>query len=131
MLKKGLDFIQNDFRHNYSDLKHIMFLGSVEGFSNNSQIHVTDTFQRAMINDCLLDIAFKNAIEISDFASHECQYLIQKRNKDEIGAWSYFPSVSEIAADIDDLGQMMQLFLKSNNRQFVDKYLFVCILFSI
>lgn len=121
-IKRGLDFIRADFYQNYADLKHIMYLGKLEGFENNSQIHVSDTFQRALINDCFITVANTNKLDISAFLESECHYLIDHRNKDEIGGWSYFQTVHEIAADIDDLGQIIQLFVLSGNQQLVNEY---------
>lgn len=122
VIKGGLDFIKHDFEENYSDLKHIMYLSEAEGFENSSQVHVTDIFQRALINDCLIQVSDKHAIEISEFLRKECQYLVNLRNNDSIGGWSYFPTVKEIAADIDDLSQIVQLFVKSHNNLLVEKY---------
>jgi squalene-hopene/tetraprenyl-beta-curcumene cyclase len=57
--------------------------------------------------------------------------LINSRRKDSIGAWCYFPSVPEIASDIDDLGQVIQVFIKSRQTQFLDKYCFRLIDFTL
>lgn len=119
---KGLEFIKTDFLQNYADLKHIMYLGSIEGFENNTDIHSSDTFQRALVNDCLLDITNSFDIDAKDFFEKENQYLIERQNTDDIGAWSYFPTVQEIAADIDDLGQIMQQFIKTRNIELIKKY---------
>ncbi|MCM2301322.1 MAG: prenyltransferase [Flavobacteriaceae bacterium] len=121
-IKNGLDFIKSDFQQNYTDLKHIMYLGQLDGFENDINIHISDTFQRALLNDCFYTISNYYKLDISDFIKNECQYLIGLRNKDIIGGWSYFPTVHEIAADIDDLGQMIQFFVLSKNQQFVDEY---------
>ena len=121
-IKKGLDFIKLDFTQNYANLKHIMYLGQLEGFENDNQIHVSDIFQRALINDSLITIANVYDIDVSNFLKKECEYLINLRNKDKIGGWSYFPTVKEIAADIDDLGQIIQLFILSKQNQFIAKY---------
>ncbi len=59
VIKKGLDYIKSDFDQNYAELKHIMYLSKLEGFENVEQIHVSDTFQRAILNDSLIDIAKK------------------------------------------------------------------------
>lgn len=122
VIRKGLAFIQSDFEQNYVELKHIMYLSSLEGFENTEQVHVSDIFQRAMLNDCLLSVAQRYGIDIANFLNKECHYLIAGRNKDEIGAWSYFPTVKEIAADIDDLGQVMQLFYLSQNESWIEEY---------
>ena len=121
-ISKGLHFIKSDFFQNYVDLKHIMYLGSIEGFENNIDIHSSDTFQRALLNDCLLDITQSCGIDIKDFFEKENQYLIDRQNTDNIGAWSYFPTVQEIAADIDDLGQIIQQFIKTDNRDLINTY---------
>lgn len=121
-IKEGLTFIKSDFQQNYADLKHIMYLGKLEGFNNENTIHISDTFQRALINECFIAVANAYNLDVSVFLKNECQYLIGLRNKDTTGGWSYFPTVQEIAADIDDLGQMIQLFVLSANQQFVDDY---------
>lgn len=121
-IKNGLAFIKLDFQQNYADLKHIMYLGKLEGFDNDNTIHISDTFQRALINECFITIASTYNLDISNFLKNECQQLIGLRNKDTIGGWSYFPTVQEIAADIDDLGQIIQLFVLSKNQQFINDY---------
>lgn len=94
----------------------------MEGFDNDDTIHISDTFQRALINECFITIANTFNLNILDFLKNECQYLIELRNKDTVGGWSYFPTVQEIAADIDDLGQIIQLFVLSKKQQFIDDY---------
>lgn len=119
---KGLQFIKIDFLQNHSDLKHFMYLGGIEGFENETDIHASDTFQRALLNDCLLDIAQFFNLNLQVFIEKENQYIVERQNKDDIGAWSYFPTVQEIAADIDDLGQIIQQFIKTENTELIDKY---------
>ncbi|MET7057360.1 prenyltransferase/squalene oxidase repeat-containing protein [Elizabethkingia miricola] len=94
----------------------------MEGFENEIDIHSSDTFQRALLNDCLLEIAHSFNLNLQVFIEKENQYIEGRQNKDNIGAWSYFPTVQEIAADIDDLGQIMQQFIKTGNGKLVDKY---------
>jgi hypothetical protein len=121
-IKRGLEFIEDQFRENYPDLKHQMFLGTLDGFENSNQIHESDIFPRAMLNDCLFSVSSKYKLDANVFFFQECEYLIENRNKDEIGGWSYFQDVKEIAADIDDLAQIMQLFLHIKRPDFIDKY---------
>ncbi|AZQ59887.1 prenyltransferase [Maribacter sp. MJ134] len=122
MVKNALHYLKDCYLKNYSDLKHIMYLSNQEGFENYDQVHVSDVFQRAMLNDCLMDVCKEYKVNVADFFDFECDYLIGQRNPDAIGAWSYFPKVKEIAADIDDLGQIMQLFIKSGNRKHIANY---------
>lgn len=122
VIKNGLSFIESQFVENYLELNHLMYLGKIDGFENTEQVHASDTFQRAMLNDCLISVSRKTDIDLLDFLKHECDYLISKRNMDTIGGWGYFPTVKEIAADIDDLGQITQLFIDSGNIEFIETY---------
>ncbi len=122
VLKKGLDFIKQSFLENYAELKHIMYLSKAEGFQNDEEIHISDVFQRALLNECLIGICKVNAFNSTKYFDQECQYLIAHRNRDAIGGWAYFPTVVEIAADIDDLGQMIQLFIQCGRQDLIHIY---------
>ena len=119
---KGLNYLKYDCKRDFAELKHIMYLGDIHGFNNNQQIHVSDIFQRAILSDSIISVAKTNKLSISDFLEHECKYLIERRNRDDIGGWAYFPTVNEIAADIDDLGQIIQLFKLARKEHFIKKY---------
>lgn len=121
-ISQGLSFIENDYQKNYGELQHIMYLSKKQGFSNSSSIQVSDVFQRAMLNDCLWGIADKYALNISTYIEKEINYLVDKRRKDSVGGWSYYPDVKEIAADIDDLAQILQLFIKSGETGLISKF---------
>jgi hypothetical protein len=120
VLKNGLDFIKQSFLENYAEIKHIMFLSKSEGFQNKQEVHSSDIFQRALINECLIGICKVNDFNCTKFFERECQYLIDQSNQDAIGGWSYFPTVVEIAADIDDLGQIIQVFIACGRSNLVD-----------
>ena len=94
-----------------------MFLGEIEDFENQNNIHISDTFQRTLLNDCICDITNLLKIDSKGYLQKEIEYILGRRNHDSIGGWSYFPTVKEIAADIDDLGQIMQ-FYKNRERRF-------------
>lgn len=121
-IKKGLNFIAKEFSENYTELQHFMWLSNNEGFDNDQQLHYSDTFQRAMLNDCLLQISKEFNLKTDDFFQDENTYFLERTNKDEIGAWSYFPTVQEIAADIDDLGQVLQQFILTKNKNLIDEF---------
>lgn len=99
-----------------------MYLSDTEDFDNKEKIHCSDTFQRAILNDCLFDVSKKYNLNTQNYFKFENNYLISKINNDDVGGWSYFPTVKEIAADIDDLGQIMQLFIKTNSLNLIDNY---------
>ncbi|MHC6198657.1 hypothetical protein [Elizabethkingia miricola] len=55
-IRNAINFIKKDYLRDYAELKHVMFLGEIEGFENQNNIHVSDTFQRALLNDCIYDV---------------------------------------------------------------------------
>lgn len=99
-----------------------MYLGKKEGFKGKNSIHIGDIFQRALVADLLCDIKDKFPLVLEEVIQKEVQYLISRKLKTSIGGWSYFPTVKEIAPDIDDLGQIIQLFIKSGNLHYYEKY---------
>lgn len=115
----GLNFIRKDYENNYAELKHYMYLSNLEGFQNTNQVHVSDTFQRAILNDCLLVVNQKFKLDNDSFFEKESAYIMNRINHDEIGGWSYFPTVPEISADIDDLGQIIQFFYNTANEKLI------------
>jgi squalene-hopene/tetraprenyl-beta-curcumene cyclase len=120
-IKKSLDFIYNDYKRNYAELKHVMYLSQIEGFNNRQQIHVSDIFQRTLLNDSLITVFSKYNLDANEYLDDEIKYLLSNMNNDSIGVWKYFPTVDEIAADIDDLGIAMQFFINSSHKEIIDK----------
>ena len=121
-LSPSIAYLLNECESGYTDLKHIMYLSNLEGFANNNEIHIGDSFQRAILADLFYDIHTRYPVNLSKIIDKEINYLVKQRNYDAIGGWSYFPSVPEIAADIDDLGQIAQLLIKSRRFDFLEKY---------
>ncbi len=121
-IEKGLNYLIKEWEINFPEIKHIMILSNLADFNNKESVHTTDIFQRGILTNNLIDIANNYKIDLSKIVNKEIDYLVDNRNKDEIGGWSYFPSVREIAADADDLGQMMQVFIKGNRRTMIDEY---------
>ncbi|MTI86864.1 MAG: hypothetical protein FH748_02725 [Balneolaceae bacterium] len=121
-LAPSISYLINEWKKGYTELKHIMYLSEMEGFSNKEQIHIGDTFQRAIVTDVLCDIESGFPVNFSTIVQKEISYLMSRRNEDRIGGWSYFPTVPEIAADIDDLGQVIQLLVKANEYSLLNDY---------
>lgn len=93
----------------FPEIKHLMYLGHAEGFDNDQEVHIGDTFQRALLLDCIMDYAGSVTCPVVDsLVKHELDYLIQLRSREGVRGWSYFPTVQEIAPDTDDLGQVLQ-----------------------
>ena len=122
VIKEGIGFIKKDYLRDYAELKHVMFLGEIEDFENQNNIHISDTFQRTLLNDCICDITNLLKIDSKGYLQKEIEYILGRRNHDSIGGWSYFPTVKEIAADIDDLGQIMQFFIKTGKEDLIHNH---------
>ena len=58
-------------------------------------------------------------INLNTIINQNINVIINNRLKQGVRGWSYFPSVIEIAPDIDDLGQIMQMLYKSNNTKYL------------
>ncbi|HFK5529194.1 TPA: prenyltransferase/squalene oxidase repeat-containing protein [Elizabethkingia anophelis] len=122
VIKEGIGFIKKDYLRDYAELKHVMFLGEIEDFENQNNIHISDTFQRTLLNDCICDITNLLKIDSKGYLQKEIEYILGRRNHDSIGGWSYFPTVKEIAVDIDDLGQIMQFFIKTGKEDLIHNH---------
>lgn len=122
-IQNGLTYIKLEYNKGYAELKHIMYLSKYfDDFSNSDEIHCTDIFQRTIINDCILDIAEKYNLNCIGYMKAEVEYILTQRNQDAVGGWSYFPTVREIAPDIDDLGQIIQFLIRTKNRALIETY---------
>ena len=118
-IKDSLLFLLNEHCEDYIDLKHFMYLSSAEGFNNKKSIHIGETFQLSIVTDILLDLQKILRINLNTIINQNINVIINNRLKQGVRGWSYFPSVIEIAPDIDDLGQIMQMLYKSNNTKYL------------
>ena len=122
IIEKGLNYLIKEWEKDYPEVKHIMVLSDFEGFQNERTLHITDIFQRGILTNNLIDIGNNYKTDLSKIINHEINYLVENRNKYDSGCWSYFPTVKEIAPDADDLGQMMQIFIKQGNKNIVNNH---------
>lgn len=121
LLNKAFQVIIDDANTDFSDLKHIMYLGSQEGFDNASDIHIGDVFQRAILLEMLCDLRDRTDHPgLQPIIHAELDYLYAQKLRTSPGGWSYFPTVKEIAPDADDLGQILQVFARSGRNDFVN-----------
>lgn len=100
----ALDFVIAQWRLGFGEARHIID-------------HGTDLFQRAIIAEI-----FCGAVEIAGeglrpFLNHEAAYLVSCRSAPPVGGWSYFPDRPEEPPDADDLGQVMQVLLRTGRRR--------------
>jgi squalene-hopene/tetraprenyl-beta-curcumene cyclase len=121
-IEKGLNYVVKEWEKDYPEVKHVMVLSDRENFENEKTVHVADIFQRGILTNNLIDIGRSSKIDLSGIINHEIDYLVQNRNMEGVGCWSYFPTVKEIAPDADDLGQMMQVFIKNGESKVLEDY---------
>ena len=99
----------------FPEIKHLMYLSRAEGFDNGQEVHVGDTFQRALLLDCLLDyVGTQPHPLIATLIDQELDYILRLRAAEGVPGWSYFPTVREIAPDTDDLGQILQCLARGD-----------------
>ena len=120
--KKALNYLLLEWQSGYSELKHLMYLSSLDGFSGKSCVHIGDIFQRAMVTNILMEAQSTLKINLQSIVEKEVGYLVQQRLKTKTGGWSYYPTCAEIAADADDLGEIMQVFISSQNEPLIKQY---------
>ncbi|MBL7727303.1 MAG: class 1 isoprenoid biosynthesis enzyme [Dinghuibacter sp.] len=113
--RRLLRYLVQQKQNGFGELKHVMFLNKVIGLNTRNDIQVNDTFQRALVADIFCDCMHLNRDYFLRLSLSELSYLKRKRQKDEIGGWSYYPGIPEVAADADDLGQMLQVFVRTGN----------------
>lgn len=111
---KGLNYILEQKETGFVDLKHYMFLGKGENFRNTTNVHSGDVFQRSMILEIFCDAGRLLKENLSPYIFDEIRYLIGTKNGDMVKGWSYFQTVREVAADADDLAQVIIAFLKAD-----------------
>jgi squalene-hopene/tetraprenyl-beta-curcumene cyclase len=117
---QALRGILREFRRGFGEARHIMHLPAEAGFAVQHDYHFGDVFQRALIAEGLCDADDALGGALRGVTKSELTYLLSQRRRDSPGGWSYFPSVPEIAADADDLGQVMQVLLRCQARSMVD-----------
>lgn len=122
----SLNQILREWRQGFGELRHLMHLGTREGFSSDREYHHGDVFQRALVADALCD-ARDHLPEVppgtlDQVLLEETDYLLSAREKDPPGGWKYFPSLPELAPDADDLAQVMQALLRSGRQKDVRRH---------
>ncbi|RPH31921.1 MAG: hypothetical protein EHM93_11680 [Bacteroidales bacterium] len=115
----AFEHIYNNWKKGYGELQHILFLPRNEGFETEEEFHYADIFQRAIVTDSFFDANTIFKGQLSELIEYEVQYLKSKKISDYPGGWSYLPSIKEVAADADDLGQMLQVFSRNEDKQYI------------
>jgi squalene-hopene/tetraprenyl-beta-curcumene cyclase len=118
----ALRFIIRQWQLGFGEARHMMRLIVEEGFNTDREFHYGDVFQRALIADTLCDVNALLDDRLHPVIEHEVDHLKDSRLTYGVGGWSYFPSLPELSPDADDLGQVMQVLLRSGHQEDVATY---------
>ena len=92
------------------------------GFSGDRERHDGDVFQRAIVADALCDADEALAGALRPLIQREVTYLVDCRLRRGVGGWSYFPTLPELPPDADDLGQVIQVLVRSGHTPLADAH---------
>lgn len=120
--KRGIIAILKESENDFLEMKHIMWLPKEEGFIGQDTTFVGDVFQRAILGCFLCELAnkVKTKESLSSLINQQINLLVSVRRQTKTGGWSYLHEATEIAADADDLGQIIQFFKSANRTDLID-----------
>lgn len=118
-----VETLLTEWQKGFGELRHLMRLPLKADFTIDHEYHYGDVFQRALMTDGLCDANDLLDGRLQSVLDYEVQYLIDSRDTNtSVGGWRYMPNVPEVAPDADDFGQVMQAFLRSGSREYVQDY---------
>ncbi len=115
-ITRALDYILTQRELNFSEMRHKMVIPLAEGFGRKFDYQEGDVFQRAFLIDTLLDTCsfYPDADKIIE---KEVEILASAKLEKVRGGWSYFPELPELPPDADDLGQVLQVLVRSKYKE--------------
>ena len=119
---EGLAFLLRQWSGHFREARHVMWLPRFLGFTGDRDVYYGDVFQRALIADVLCDADDALAGPLRPFVEREIQYLLSRRVREGVGGWSYFPELPELAPDADDLGQVLQVLVRTGHHADAHEY---------
>ncbi|WP_165423212.1 prenyltransferase/squalene oxidase repeat-containing protein [Ktedonosporobacter rubrisoli] len=119
---QGLQFLIRQWQLGFGEARDVARFPQAQGFNAESEFQYGDVFQRAVISDILTEVSETFKLNLEPIIKDEVGYLLEQRSHDGIGGWRYYPELSEIPPDADDLGQIMQLLLHTDNRAAITRF---------
>jgi squalene-hopene/tetraprenyl-beta-curcumene cyclase len=119
---RGLNFLLEEWQTEFRDAGHAMIFPHLLGFTGDRERHYGDVFQRAIIADALCDADDPLGGALRPAIQREVTYLIDQRLRRGVGGWSYFPTLPELPPDADDLGQVIQVLVRSGHTRLADAH---------
>lgn len=112
LAQAAVDHLLQQHAAGYADAAHRVSFPRRKGFTADHPLQCGDVFVRAIIAEALCDARDAGFHDPSASLGLECDYLLERRRRDGIGGWSYFPDLPELPSDIDDLSQIMQVLAR-------------------
>ena len=120
-VNRAWSYLQSASESNWSDLGHWMWLSSEDGFDSGDRVHKAEFFQRTLLCECISFALNRQEEQWINFMRKEWALVKSRERKFGLGCWAYFDEVPELAPDIDDLAQVIQLACKFDYRDQLDK----------
>ena len=118
----ALDFLLRQWTLGFGEARHLMRFPSELGFTTTGELQRGDIFQRSVVLESVLDARDRFGFDADDYVASEIDYLVNAREREGIGGWSYFAGIWDLAPDADDLAQMIQLFTRLGRKSDVAEY---------
>lgn len=112
-ISKGLDFLLRQQKNDFPEARHLEILGRLGRGDHRSACQWGTTFQRTIILDTLIDMREKNVEVPKAIIDEEVEKIVRAKLQTRKGGWSYFPQITSLPPDADDLGQVIQVLVKS------------------
>lgn len=122
LARDALHFLIRQWHLGFGEARHIACHLTGEETNSAPEYYYGDVFQRALIADALCDASHQFAPQLQTLIKHEVDYLLSCRNTIGVGGWTYFDNAPDIAPDADDLGQIMQVFIRTGYSNAVKTY---------
>jgi squalene-hopene/tetraprenyl-beta-curcumene cyclase len=119
---RGVDFLLREWPTGFRDAGHTMIFPYFLGFTGDRERQYGDVFQRGIIADALCDADDLLAGALRPAIRREAMYLVGQRLMRGFGGWSYFPGLPELPPDADDLGQVIQVLVRSGHTALADEH---------
>ncbi|HBL26882.1 MAG TPA: hypothetical protein DD490_08615 [Acidobacteria bacterium] len=119
---EALRLLLRQWQLGFGEARHLMKFESEEALGLTEQLQYGDVFQRAVIADVLCDADAVLEGKLQPVIDQECAYLLGRRRRTGIGGWSYFPEMPQLAPDADDLGQILQVLVRTGRLEEVREH---------
>lgn len=115
LARDALFALVRQWQRGFDEARHVLPFPPEQGFSGSRTLYAGDVFARALICDALCD-AHEHWGQLDALIDAEIEHLLAARRTTGVQGWSYFPEVSELPPDADDLAQVMTVLARRGRR---------------